>query len=188
MERRAPVSRVWRARWRIGGVVEGLGRRAFSWRSCFFAVVRRVAIFCGDGGGVDWSWERVPCRAEVDMVGDSAVVALDIGGWSCCFGSSCFVTEEEDEAVLDVANESSERSAEVRPNLTPRLARTNAIHDILVYWLCGQSGGVTWRYGYAGSVFVFNGRGLVQFFQLRKFDKSEDDLLKQVSLQPWHET
>ncbi len=59
MERRAPVSRVWRARDSIWGEVKGVGNRAFSWRSCFLAVVRREAIFCGEGGGVDWRWDRV---------------------------------------------------------------------------------------------------------------------------------
>ena len=51
MERRAPASRVCRARERIWGEVVEVGRRALSWRSCFLAVVRREAIFCGDGGG-----------------------------------------------------------------------------------------------------------------------------------------
>ena len=92
MERRAPVSRVWRDRWRRVGEVEGVGRRAFNWRSCFLAVVSSEAILCGEGGGVVCNWESVPCKAEVDMSAGSGVVALGDGvGWSCCFGSSCSV-------------------------------------------------------------------------------------------------
>lgn len=59
MERRAPVSNASRASERIGGGVLDVGSRAFSWRSCFFAVVRREAMFCGDERGADCSWERV---------------------------------------------------------------------------------------------------------------------------------
>lgn len=55
MERRAPVSRDSRANERIDGVVLDVGSKAFSWRSCFFAVVRREAIFCGDERGADCS-------------------------------------------------------------------------------------------------------------------------------------
>lgn len=46
----------------------GEGRRAERLRRCFLAVVRREDIFCGEGGGVDWSCERVFSRAEVAMV------------------------------------------------------------------------------------------------------------------------
>lgn len=82
MERRAPVSRVWRARLKICGDVEGVGSRAFSRRSCFFAVVRREAIFCGDGGGVDWRWESVVWRSWVDMAEVSGELVEGCG--LCC--------------------------------------------------------------------------------------------------------
>ena len=51
MERRAPVSRVSRARCRICGDVEGVGRRALRCKSCRFADERRVEISEGDGEG-----------------------------------------------------------------------------------------------------------------------------------------
>lgn len=53
MDRRAPVSSVVRARLNKFGEVVDVGNRAFNLRSCFFADVRREAIFCGEGGGVD---------------------------------------------------------------------------------------------------------------------------------------
>lgn len=74
MERRAPVSRVWRARLSICGEAVGVGSRAFSWRSCFLAVVRRETIFWCEGGGVEWRCERVVWRLWVDMVDMSAGV------------------------------------------------------------------------------------------------------------------
>ena len=55
MERRAPVSRVWRARERMCGEVEDVGMRALSLRSCFLADVRRELMCSGDGGIGDWS-------------------------------------------------------------------------------------------------------------------------------------
>lgn len=55
IERRAPASNVCRASDNICGGVLDVGSKAFSRRSCFFAVVRREAIFCGDGGDVDCS-------------------------------------------------------------------------------------------------------------------------------------
>ena len=70
MERSAPVSRTWRARYRSCGDVVGVGKRAFNCNSCFLAVVRREAIFCGGGGGELWRWERVVCRSEMDILGD----------------------------------------------------------------------------------------------------------------------
>ena len=123
MERRAPVSRVWRARWRRGAGVVGEGRRAERWRRCFLAVVRREDIFGGEGGGVDWSCESVFSRAEVAMVDVdvdglvrwSEMVEILFGG---CFGE------------LDVAMVAVEQSALRKRNLAPRWARTVAIHDI----------------------------------------------------------
>lgn len=85
MERRAPASRVWRARERSCGDVEGVGRRAFSFRSCFFAVVRRGVIFGGDGWGVDWSCERVDWRSEVDMMRETLKLREGVKGcFVCC--------------------------------------------------------------------------------------------------------
>ena len=46
----------------------GVGRRAERLRRCFLAVVNNEDIFCGEGGGVDWSWESVFSRPEVAMV------------------------------------------------------------------------------------------------------------------------
>lgn len=48
----------------------GVGKRAFSWSSCFLAAVRREAILCGDGGGVLWRWVSVLCKSDVDILID----------------------------------------------------------------------------------------------------------------------
>lgn len=81
MESRAPVSRVVRARARRWGEVFGVGRRAFRARSWRFAVERREAIFCGEGGGVDWRCERVVVRSVVDIVGVAAGACAPVVSW-----------------------------------------------------------------------------------------------------------
>lgn len=88
-------------------------------------MVRREDIFWGEGGGVDWSCERVFSRAVV------AIVVVDVDGlvrssemleMLLLFGG-CF---EE----LDVAMVAVEHSALRKRNLAPRWARTVAIHDM----------------------------------------------------------
>lgn len=54
-----------------------MGRRAFRWRSCRLAVERSEAIFCGEGGGVDWSCVRVVLSSVVDIVGVAAQACAD---------------------------------------------------------------------------------------------------------------
>ena len=87
------------------------------------AVVRREDIFCGEGGDVDWSCERVFSRAEVAMVKG----LVRIGGSEMM---EMFFGEYLEE--LDVAMVAVEHSALRKPSLAPRWARTMAIHDILL--------------------------------------------------------
>lgn len=131
MESKAPVSRVWRARWRRGGGVVGEGRRAERWRRCFLAVVRREDILGGEGGGVDWSWERVFSRAEVAMVVEGLVVRI---------GGSEMVEMGDGECVgVAMVAVVWIHSALRKASLALRWARTMAIHDI--YFLSGPLSG-----------------------------------------------
>lgn len=68
MERRAPVSRVCRARARIGEGVVGVGIRALRVRSSRLAEERREVILWGERGVGFCSWERISESFEVDMV------------------------------------------------------------------------------------------------------------------------
>lgn len=128
MERRAPVSRVWRARERRSGGVVGVGRRAFNWRRCFLALVRREAILWGGGGGVDCRAERVDWRSAVDIVGG--------------LGEVREVIESGSEALmeLDVAvdAERTEKSALRIGHTTARIRAKDTCHDIV------QGPGLLW--------------------------------------------
>lgn len=97
MDRRAPVSRVLRARERcVGGVVE-VGRRALRVRRWRFAVVRRVVMRSEEGGGWVVRVWRVDSRSDVgDIFGGGGVGGCGggvgeggmrrmRGGWSCGF-------------------------------------------------------------------------------------------------------
>ena len=77
MESKAPVSRVVRARVRMVGDVEGVGRRQLSFRRRDFVRERRVVISCESEREVDCSWSRTFCRSEVGDIVDGWVVEED---------------------------------------------------------------------------------------------------------------